>query len=412
MRIGTFAKKLGVTIDTVRYYIELGLVIPVKKDAQFVFDQTCMDDMTLITELKQYQFTLNEILKVLSFKRITLFTDNEDIDFYIQTLLEKKQQLLQEKQQIVQSVRLIEEKVESLCKMSVIENATGVPLSFVSRFHCPECQVTLRVKEAQIQGEYLFSGRMECGCGYMAEIEDGIMITPVNNQAPKNEYYIYDREMFHEMTPGLISVLEKGNLWIYKRMAEEDLTNRVVIQTNIETFVFSPKFVAALQPDVFYIFTGNSLEMLHKLKAKIQHINSQLPVLYIVNNDMRIPIKHQSIDCVIDSLSFNEYSMFNNSFALEKLLPYLKKNSFIVGFTSYYGTHAKSLANMVRFFPHSFPKNLHQGFVEGNLSEYGFKVTEKEYLGFVTNPGEYIEFHVEKEKIHFSAYLAMLQPVH
>ncbi|WP_338749210.1 MerR family transcriptional regulator [Bacillus sp. FJAT-52991] len=409
MRIGTFAKKFDVTIDTIRYYIELGLVIPVKKDTQFEFDQTCIDDMTLIKELKQYQFTLQEIHKVLSFKRITLFTDQEDIDYYIQTLLEKKQQLLQEKKQIEQSARLIDEKIDQLCKISVTEKATGVPLSFVSLFHCPTCQEALRVKDAQIQGEYLFCGQMECHCGYKAKIEDGIVITPGRDQTPSNEYYIYDPKLFHEIMPEFITLLEKGSLWMYKRMAEEDLTNRVVIQTNVETFVFSPKFVATLQPNVFYIFTGNSLEMLRKLKGKIQHMNPQLPVLYMVNSDLRLPMKQHSIDCVIDSLSFNEHSLLNHSFALETLLPYLKQDSFIVGNTSYYGAQARSLTNLLHFFPNSHPKNLHKGFVEEKLNESGFKITEKEYLGFITNPGEYVEFHIKKEKMHFSAYVASFQ---
>lgn len=411
MRISIFAKKFDVTVNTIRHYIEIGLVIPIKKDTQFEFDQTCIDDMSLIQELKQYRFTLQEIHKILSFKRITLLTEKEDIDYYAQTLLEKKHQLLQESKQIIQSTRLIDEKIDELRKVSVIEKETGVPLLFVSRFCCPTCQETLQVKDAQMQGEYLFSGKIVCGCGYDARIEDGIVITPATNQTPQNEHYIYDRELFHEITPELVSILEKGSLWMFKRMAKKDLTNRVVIHTNIETFVFSPKFLASVQPNIFYLFTGNNLEMLRKLKAKIQHINPHLPVLYMVNGDLRLPIKHHSIDCVIDNLSFNDYSLFNASFALEKLLPYLKHDSFIVGNTSYYGKQTRSLTNMTNFFPNSHPNNLHQGFLEEKLNENGFKVTDKEYLGFITNTGKYVEFHVENDKMHFSAYLALYNPI-
>ncbi len=405
-----FAKKFDVTVNTIRHYIEIGLVIPIKKDTQFEFDQTCIDDMNFIQELKQYRFTLQEIHRILSFKRITLLTEMEDIHYYIQTLLEKKHQLIQESKQILQSTRLIDEKVDKLSKVSVSKNETGVPLLFVSRFYCPDCQEILQVKDAQMQGEYLFIGRIVCSCGYEARIEDGIIITPTNHLTPHNEYHIYDHRLFHEMTPELISVLEKGSLWMYKRMKKRDLTNRVVIHTNTDSFVFSPKFLASVQPNMIYIFTGNNLEMLRKLKAKIHHINPNIPVLYMVNSDLRLPLKHHSIDCVIDNLSFNEFSLFNASFALEKLLPYLKHDSFIVGNNSYYGNYNRSLTNMTNFFPNSHPNNLHQGFLEDKLKENGFKVTEKEYIGYITNTGNYVEFHVENEKMHFSAYLASYNP--
>ncbi|GIN94786.1 hypothetical protein J6TS1_06560 [Siminovitchia terrae] len=411
MKIGTFAKRYDVNINTIRYYIEIGLIIPIKKETQFEFDQTCIDDMNLIQELKEYRFTLQEIHKILTFKRITLLTENEDIDYYVQTLLEKKQQLLQESQRIIDSTHLIDEKVDKLRRGPVNERETGVPLSFVSRFYCPACQEALQVKDAQMQGEYLFYGKIECNCGYLAEIKDGIVITPVSNYPPQNEYYIYDRTLFHQISPELISVLEKGNLWMYKRMAKKNLTNRVIIQTNIDTYVFSPKFLTLEQDNIFYIFTGNSLEMLRKLKAKIQHINPNLPVLYMVNGDLKLPIKHHSVDCVIDNLSFNEYSLFNDSFALDKLLPYLKHDSFVVGNSSYYETHTRSLTNMGKLYPNAHPQNLNQGFLEEKLNENRFEVVENEYLGFITNTGEYVEFHIEKDELHFSAYLAAFNPI-
>lgn len=97
MKIGAFAKLFHVTTDTVRYYIELGLLIPDKKNTQYQMNQLCFDDMAFITELKKFHFSLLEIQRILSYRRVTSFSDHEDIDYYNNLLTDKKNELIQKK---------------------------------------------------------------------------------------------------------------------------------------------------------------------------------------------------------------------------------------------------------------------------------------------------------------------------
>lgn len=92
MKIGAFAKKFGVSVDTVRYYIELELLLPDKKaSAQYEFTPSCVDDMAFINEMKQYHFTLQEIRQMLLLKRIADFTVAEDVNrYYLRWMDEKK----------------------------------------------------------------------------------------------------------------------------------------------------------------------------------------------------------------------------------------------------------------------------------------------------------------------------------
>lgn len=90
MKIGSFAKKFGVSIDTVRYYIDLGLLIPDKEKTQYQMNQMCLEDMAFIHQLKQVRFSLKEIHKILSLKRLTNSNDNEDASYFTNLLLEKK----------------------------------------------------------------------------------------------------------------------------------------------------------------------------------------------------------------------------------------------------------------------------------------------------------------------------------
>jgi hypothetical protein len=148
------------------------------------------------------------------------------------------------------------------------------------------------------------------------------------------------------------------------------------------------------------------MEMLRKLKRKIEHFNPQLNVLYMVNSQLDLPLKHGSIDAVIDVLSFNDFSLFNNELPLKKLRPYFHDHTTIFGYTVYYERNAKSLKQLRKLFPNAHIHNIQAVFHESNLSSGGFQMAEKEDMGYTENPGEYIDYHVENEKLHCMAYVA------
>ncbi len=406
MKIGEFAKTFHVTIDTVRHYIEMGLLIPTKKGSHYYFDSTCTDDMELIVKLKRLQFTLQEIHKVISLKRLTHFVDIQEIDFYLKVLIEKKQELLREREKLNKSLQLLDEKIESIHQKNVSTEETGVPLIFLPMFYCPHCQEALHVTDAFIKEQYVLKGAFRCSCGYEAAIRDGIIITPNLSTSPQNEHYIYDQQMIKEITPSFISLLEKANQWIYKRMQRKHFSNKVILETNIETYVFPPKLLYTLCPDALYVFCGNTVEMLRKLKRKIEHFNPKLNVIYIVNSQLDLPFKYQSIDVVLDVLSFNDYSLFNNALPLKKLTPYFKQETAIFGYSIYYEKQSRSYKRLQELYPNGHVENLQFSFLESNLACSGFFLKEKENIGNTENPGEYIDYHYENEKLHCVAYTA------
>ena len=54
MKIGDFAKKYGLNITTVRYYVERALLTPERKNNQYVFTPSCMEDMEKILKYKSF----------------------------------------------------------------------------------------------------------------------------------------------------------------------------------------------------------------------------------------------------------------------------------------------------------------------------------------------------------------------
>lgn len=72
MEIGEFSVKSGITIDTLRYYDKIGLLIPPKANNRRSYSEEDLEKAKVITKLKSLNFSLDEIK--------ALFELEEDIE--------------------------------------------------------------------------------------------------------------------------------------------------------------------------------------------------------------------------------------------------------------------------------------------------------------------------------------------
>ncbi|MGC5327236.1 MerR family transcriptional regulator [Brevibacillus sp. SYSU BS000544] len=400
MKIGTFAKLFHVSVDTIRYYIELGLLVPEKKGAQIQMNQSCLDDMEIIMELKQLQFSLHEIQKFLSYKRLTI---NLDISYYRNLLLEKKNQFLEEKKKINQSILLLNEKLQSFEDHSSLRSHSGVPIPFVSFLYCPHCKVQLHITDASIRDSNICEAKLSCSCGYFALIQEGIIIT---SNLEKSPYCILDEDTMKEFTPTFVSLKEKGQYWLFKELKKQDLSNKIVIETNIDISISLPKSITSLHPNAIYIFCGSSLVMLKKLKCLIEKNNSNLRIVYFQNTDYALPLKPGSIDVVVDSITTNDVCSHRNISPITLLKNYMNQRSMVIGNYLYYHEGAISLRNFRTLYPNSHPQILYPNYLETNLVKEGLVLEHKELIGSTNNPGIFLDYHEQGEKVNLLGYLA------
>ncbi|WP_026573394.1 MerR family transcriptional regulator [Bacillus sp. UNC438CL73TsuS30] len=406
MKIGQFAKHFNVSIDTVRHYIEKGLLIPEKNNTQYQMNTICLEDMALINELKFYRFSLKEIHKILSLKRLTNNGNNGDASYFRNLLVEKKIQLIEEKDQILDVIHSIDTKINTeVCENFEQDNEKkGVPLLFVPILSCPYCQSGLSLQNASLQGHQIFEGNLHCSCGYLAEIQDGILFTS-NLQSSPFKYSIYETDV-ERWNPGFISLLEKSKLWMYNELTLQQLENKIVLETNIEILMMLPKYLSSLSKNTSYIFTCYSLETIKTLKQCIEKLHPDLSVLYIVNSDLHLPLAHHSIDFFIDSLSLTQYSLIYKESPIQILTRYLKDNSFIIGIAVFYEANSKSLKKIQSIYPTPNPKALQLNFLEEEMHEHHLTNLNKEIVGFTKKPGSYFSYHDENEKMNLLAYKA------
>ncbi|OCA80822.1 MerR family transcriptional regulator [Pseudobacillus wudalianchiensis] len=404
MKIGNFAKRFDVSIDTVRYYIELGLLIPEKEKTQYDLNQTCLEDMAFIHELKQFRFSLKEIHKILSLKRLTNSSDNEDTSYFTNLLLEKKADLRAEKEEISKAIHLIDDKLHSNTNKLPEQTKIGVPLFFVPLFYCPHCRQLLNLKQASMYGHYIYEGVLSCSCSYQAIIKEGILRTNQIKSSP-NKYSIYEIDV-KKWNPGFVSLLEKGKLWMIKELMSHPLAHKVIVETNIEVSMLLPKHLSSLSDKAYYIFTCHSLEMIEKLKRKIEKHNPNLTVLYIVNSDLRLPLKHESVDFFIDSTSFTQFSLIYSESPFTILRPYLKENAHIIGSFAFYDDSSKSLKNIRAIYPSSNSHALHLDYLEKGVKQNNQTITKREDIGYTEEPGSYFVYHEPGEKMKLVNYVA------
>lgn len=105
MKIGQFAKLNNTSIDTIRHYMSLGLLLPEKAGNQYEFDEKCMSDYLEIQRLKQIGFTLSEIQHLMLYKKMGKMTGYRQRMSYL-SYFENKQGQVAEELERLESMKL------------------------------------------------------------------------------------------------------------------------------------------------------------------------------------------------------------------------------------------------------------------------------------------------------------------
>ncbi|MDD2568517.1 MAG: MerR family transcriptional regulator, partial [Clostridia bacterium] len=178
MKISQLAKKFNLPTNTIRYYMSIGLLVPSSKTKQYDFSERDVKDLALILKLKNFLFSINQIQQILSLSRISNFEDKGDVKDYIKLLEEQKDFLLQQKNNITETIKNIEQEIKDSANIAnKPDNISGVHLNFLEYLYCPHCNKPLDLDDASIQKQQVISGKLNCSCGYSANIKNGVVIT-------------------------------------------------------------------------------------------------------------------------------------------------------------------------------------------------------------------------------------------
>lgn len=118
MQIKVFSKKVGVSMDTIRYYEKIGLLHPKRRNNGYRdYDEDCLAQLKMIVVLKHIGFSLQEITQLVTLKEREITLECNDIaislfDKKIDELTKKIEFFKSAKETLIKSKNLMNGKHE------------------------------------------------------------------------------------------------------------------------------------------------------------------------------------------------------------------------------------------------------------------------------------------------------------
>ncbi|MGN0153058.1 MAG: MerR family transcriptional regulator [Lachnospiraceae bacterium] len=407
MKIGTFSKKYDVSFYTIRFYIKEGLLLPERKNNQYYFDLRCEEDMMLILELRECRFSLKEMSRILSVKRLSGFQDADSIHFLKGMMKGKQEELKQEIEEMREAIGLLDEKQQQLVSLSEQEKQSeveGIPIEFLYHLNCPICGRAFELEESKLHGTTILKGKLTCNCGYRAEIKDGVITTSHIDQEAEVWYTI--DSLIQKFSQEYLNVMFQCYNWMYNEILDLEVRNKVILCNGENGAEFLYQYMSKLGKDNLYIITEVSPNTIRQTKNRLSQKLQGYRILYVVCDGAELPLKPESVDLLIDD-GTSWYDMFDSrEYFLEKVLPVLKPQVDIIGFYPSYSKKALSVKNIKLLFPEANISRMNWSSMKQNLQDNGMELVTDKLMGEVSDCGTWAKYHVQGEKIHMHVYRA------
>ena len=214
MKIGEFSKKHQVTVDTVRHYINEGLLTPLRENTQYNFSEIDDRVMDSILLLKSMNFKLEEMKAYLLFQ--TVYTNNTFS--YLGSFRKEFEDKLEENKKEIERLMKMNELIEKqIGTYQEVHFSRGVSLRMLQDLVCPDCDENLELEASEILHNEIMEGKLTCPkCGRTYYIRYGFLadapITELENRdavaemvnqylEQNDEHYILKiREIFQKMS--------------------------------------------------------------------------------------------------------------------------------------------------------------------------------------------------------------------
>lgn len=411
MKISEFAKRFGIGVITIRYYVSCGLLLPEIRNKQYRFDERCVKDMEIILWLKRFDFSIAEIQSILALIRLSNLTAADDVADLIRILEQKETELKEKLRLAEQNVETLEQYIGSM-KREQSERLSqparqGVPIEMLPLVCCPDCQIPLSLRGADIQGGQVVHAELFCGCGYQASIKNGILLTRGGTISELDSPDL-DRKFYKDLPVSWVTLFQRSFNWMLAQYKTMDLKGKVIMENHINCYFFLFARLSELDTDAYYIFSDKYPGIVSLFKELIERQNLGLKVLYIADSTFRYPLKKECVDLYVDYHSLNEYSIFDSSLDLFHIMkPYLHPRANVLGTYFYFASNSHSKKKLLHEYPDCAPANFSFGHFLNTACECGLSCELEEEIGSVTDWGgqnRNFTFHVKNDPMYLHAY--------
>jgi DNA-binding transcriptional MerR regulator len=397
MKIGKFAEVNKVTVDSVRHYMDLGLILPNKQGGQYFFDEKCTKDLKEILNLKAMGFSLNEIKSIFLFKSFGKLTPYQEEEYY-KAFFENKEKYIKEKiQELVSIEKTLKEKIKELSeKPSIITKKIGINFKNLDLLKCLKCKSTLLLSNGTVTNNQVINGRLKCSCGEEYAIEDGILVVnKINNAETHHKYNLnHIREYVSVTDISYLDNLYKGLEWVNKKINFGDFKGKILLELGSGLGFFLRYICDELPKDCVYIAVDHDIERHKFLKNVFEKVQGERNILFICSDFLQIPIEDKSIDIMLDFSGTSNYSFEHEGFLLELIDKYAKTDASLIG--TYLLFKNFSMESLIE---QKYRKNFNLKTVKDKIKELKYNILDEKTSGYIDKGGKYESYFVEGEKI-------------
>lgn len=339
MKINEFSNKYNVSYDTIRYYMQLNLIIPEKNGGHYFFNQECEREMKEILQLKEMDFSLQEIKKIFNFKRIGKLSSYQQTDYYQSLYKEKMQDIKEKISKLTKAKDELEEKIADFTARNNDNSriTIGIDLTALSLFSCPHCKHDLSLTADKVEANQVIEGSLNCDCGESLQIKEGILYA---NNLDKNieQIEINHIENYIKGTnPDYIDESYQTLEWMQRQLEFEKLSGKVIMEPGSGYGHFLRQIYNRLPNDAIYICVDNNPQINQYLKHLLEMTGKKVKVIFISTDLPELPLKENIVDLLIDFSGTSCFSFENKGFLPELINCYLKKQtSLLASFIIYH----------------------------------------------------------------------------
>lgn len=397
MKIGKFGELNNISIDTIRHYMDLGLIIPEKKGGHYFFDEYCQTDLKLILHYKELGFSLNEIKELFFYKNLAKSMNYEKDTFY-QSLFKMKYDKMKQEIELLKKKRdKLKEVLHDLLLTSETSNSIiGIDLSVLHLLTCSRCSKKLILQDGIITNNQITEGKLICNCGEEYSITSGIITAGKSfkaNERTSLEDTISD--YIHETDNAYLENMLKEGEWAKKKLIHLDLNNKLILDIGSGLGFFLRNIYEDLPEDCLYIAVDRDLNKLIFLKDVLARRNPKRNILFICADFLNIPIQNRSVDIVIDHSGTSNYSFEHENFLLQELNPLFKTDCYLLSLFILFKNFSSNSQ-----IQDNFRANFILSKVTKELQYLQFQSIDESISNYLKRGGKYEDFFVQGEEIY------------
>lgn len=397
VRIGRFAEENGISIDTVRHYMDFGLIIPEKHGGQYYFDEGCKSDLEEIFNLKGLGFSLKEIKSIFTFRRLGKLTPYQEDEYYRDIFISKERYIREQIHELTDIKKNLEKKIMELSeRKNERKFLLGVDIKALDLLKCLKCGGGLMLSKGSIASNQVIYGELSCSCGETYRIEEGILIAGDEHENSLEKVINnYLREYINETSPDYLNNVYRSMEWGAKRLRSGALQGKILLEPGSGSGFFLRNLYNHLPENCLYIAVDHNLERHRFLKNMLEGTENKRNVLFICSDFLKIPLKDKSVDVLVDASGTSNYSFEHDEFLLRLIDNHIKEDAILIG--SYilfknFGTNT--------LIEERYRKNFIMEQIKRNISSLKYKLLDDVTSDYVEAGGKYEDYFKKGEKVY------------